>query len=111
MPGPEQLLAIRIWLTTNHAAFRKAAAAAKGMGKLQGSTLTRPPKGFDVAHPAIDLLKMKQWFFWEQLDQKIAASPKIVGELVKRFRAVAPVVKMLNSVAPKRADARAAIDF
>ena len=111
MPGPEQLLAIRNWLATNHATFRKAVAAAKGMGKLQGSTLTRPPKGFDAAHPAIDLLKMKQWVFWEQIDLKIAASPKVVGELVKRFRAVAPVVKMLNSAAPKRVAVRAAIDF
>jgi uncharacterized protein (TIGR02453 family) len=111
MPGPEQLLAIRTWLADNHKAFRKAAAAAKGMGKLQGSTLTRPPKGFDASHPAIDLIKMKQWVFWDQLDQKIAATPKIVGELVKRFRAVAPVVKMLNSAAPKRTAARAVVDF
>jgi uncharacterized protein (TIGR02453 family) len=110
MPGPEQLLAIRTWLADNHKAFRKAATAAKGMGKLQGSTLTRPPKGFCAEHPAIDLIKMKQWVFWDQLDQKVASTPKIVGELVKRFRAVAPVVKMLNSAAPKRA-ARAMADF
>jgi uncharacterized protein (TIGR02453 family) len=102
-PGPEQLLAIRTWLAENHAAFRKTVRTVeKTMGKMQGESLTRPPKGFDAAHPSIDLIKHKQWVFFAQLDSKLAASPKIVGELVKRFRAAAPAVKMLNVAVARR---------
>lgn len=98
MPGPEELLAIRRWLTGHHAAFRKAALGPeKHMGKLQGDSLTRSPKGFDPAHPAADLVRMKSWLYWTELDLKLAESPKLLGEVLKRFRAVAPVVAMLNA--------------
>jgi uncharacterized protein (DUF2461 family) len=68
----------------------------KGMGKLQGSTLTRVPKGFDAGHPAADLIKMKQWYWWVELDGSLATSPKLKAEIVKRFRAVAPMIEFLN---------------
>jgi uncharacterized protein (TIGR02453 family) len=97
MPGPEQLLAIRTWLAENHGEFLKAVRKVeRTMGKLQGSSLQRPPKGFAADHPAIDLLKQKQWVFWASLDLKIAESPKVADELIKRFRAMAPVIAILN---------------
>jgi hypothetical protein len=40
---------------------------------------------------------MKQWMFWVELDVKTATSPKLPSEIVKRFRAVAPVVRLLNA--------------
>jgi uncharacterized protein (TIGR02453 family) len=97
-PGPDELRAVRTFLAANHEKFR---AAVKGpeklMGKLTGSSVTRMPKGFDADSPAADLLKMKQWLFWQELDVKVATSPKLLSELAKRFRAAAPVVEMLNS--------------
>ena len=104
MPGPEELRAIRTWLAEHHAEFRKAAQGPrKLMGGLQGESLQRVPKGFDSAHPAADLIKMKQWLYWVELDPKLAASPKLLPEIVKRFRVMAPVVDMLNTpLAAKR---------
>jgi uncharacterized protein (TIGR02453 family) len=98
MPGPAELFAIRSWLTENHEAFRKAARGPeKLMGKLHGDSLTRSPKGFDPGHPASDLIRGKGWLYWVELDAKLAESPKILGEVVKRFRVAAPVVEMLNA--------------
>jgi uncharacterized protein (TIGR02453 family) len=97
MPGPPELLAIRTWLAEHHAVFAKAARGPeKLMGKLQGSTLQRVPKGFAAEHPAADLLKMKQWLYFTTLDASVATSPKLVGEITKRFRAMAPVLELLN---------------
>jgi uncharacterized protein (TIGR02453 family) len=97
MPGPEQLLAIRTWLSENHAEFVKAAKAIqKVTGKLQGETLQRVPKGFDPSHPAADLIKMKQWYWWTELDPALATTPKLLPEVIKRFRALAEVVAMMN---------------
>lgn len=99
MPGKEELLAVRTWLAEHHEEFRKAAAAVpkKLMGTLQGSSVTRMPRGFSADHPAEDLIRMKQWLFWADLDPKLAATKKLLPEIVKRFRAVNPVIRMLNA--------------
>ena len=98
MPGPEELLAVRTYLSENHTAFLKAAKAPeKLLGKLHGDAVKRMPKGFDPESPAADLVKQKQWLYWVELDPKIATTPKLVTEIVKRFRAAAPVVAMLNA--------------
>jgi len=59
--------------------------------------VTRVPKGFASEHPAEDLLRMKQWLYWVELDVKLATTPRLLPELVKRFRAAAPVIEMLNA--------------
>ncbi|MEP7352378.1 MAG: DUF2461 family protein, partial [Acidobacteriota bacterium] len=102
------LRAIRTWLAEHYQEFQKATRAPeKLMGKLQGESATRMPKGFDPSHPAADLLKQKQWMFWIELDLKLATSPKLLGEIIKRFRSAQPVVEMLNSaVQAKTADRR-----
>ena len=96
-PQPEQLIAVRTWLAKHHVEFLKAAKGPeKLMGKLQGSTLQRVPKGFAPDHPAADLLKMKQWLYWKELDAKIVTTPKLFAELVKRFRVMLPVLELMN---------------
>jgi uncharacterized protein (TIGR02453 family) len=98
MPGPKELLAIRNWLAEHHGEFRKTAdGPRKLMGALHGESLQRIPKGFDAAHPAADLLKMKQWLYYTTLDVKLATSPKLLGEIAKRFRVMMPVIEMLNA--------------
>jgi uncharacterized protein (TIGR02453 family) len=92
-PGPEELLKIRRFLAENHKLVRRT---NKLMGTLQGTTLQRVPKGFDPEHPAVDLIKMKQWYWWMELDPKLATSPKLKSEIVKRFRAMAAMVELLN---------------
>jgi uncharacterized protein (TIGR02453 family) len=98
MPGREELLAMRTWIAENHAEFRKASRRPeKLMGKLHGDSLTRSPKGFDPEHPAADLIRLKSWLYWVELDAALAESPKLLGEVMKRLRAAAPVVEMLNA--------------
>jgi uncharacterized protein (TIGR02453 family) len=96
-PPPEQLLAVRTWLVENHAKFRKASRnPEKLMGKLHGEGLQRIPKGFPPDHPAADLIKMKRWVFFASLEPEFVTSPKLVAELMKRFRAMLPVLELLN---------------
>jgi len=110
-PSPEHLLALRTWLAENHEAFRKGVRGPeKLMGKLQGESLRRVPKGFAADHPASDLIKMKRWLFHQTLAPELATSPKLLGELVKRFKAILPVLEMLNQplerVRPRAVEAR-----
>jgi len=110
MPGKDELRAVRTWLAENHKEFRATARRPqKLIGKLTGSAVTRMPKGFAADHPAEDLIRMKQWLYWVELDVKLATSPRLLPELVKRFRAAAPMIAMLNAPlqvnAPKSARA------
>jgi uncharacterized protein (TIGR02453 family) len=102
-PGPDELRAARTFLDSNHEAFRKAVKAPeKLLGKLTGESVSRMPKGFDPESPAAYLLKMKQWLFWQEMDVKLATSPTLKTEIVKRFRAATPVLDMLNTGLKKR---------
>ena len=96
-PGPEHLRKVRDFLAENYELFRATAAPLKKlMGRVQGTTLQRAPKGFDPEHPAVDLIKMKQWYWWVELDPKLATSPKLKSEIAKRFRAMRTMVELLN---------------
>jgi uncharacterized protein (TIGR02453 family) len=96
-PGPDELHQERLWLMENYASFRKATSKMeKLMGKLQGQALKRTPKGFEPSHPADDLVRMKSWVFWVELEPELAETPQMQKELIQRFRAAAPVVEMLN---------------
>jgi uncharacterized protein (TIGR02453 family) len=97
-PGKEELLGVRTWIQQNHERFRKASRAPeKLVGKFRGEPLTRTPKGFDSTHPADDLVRMKSWVYWMELKPELAETPKLLPELIQRFRAAAPVVEMLNT--------------
>lgn len=96
-PSPEQMLAIRTWLAENHVAFRKIAKAPeKLMNPLHGESLQRIPKGFAADHPAADLIKMKQWVYYVTLEPELATTPKLVVEVIKRFKVMLPVLEELN---------------
>ncbi len=113
-PSPEQMFAIRTWLAGNHAAFRKIAKKPeKMMGELHGDSLQRIPKGFPADHPAADLIKMKRWLYYTTLDPELATTPKLVAEVVKRFKTMLPVLEELSKpVAKSRARAAAMLaDF
>ena len=70
--------------------------ARKLAGALQGDALTRSPKGFDPEHPAANFIKMKDWILDVTLDPRLATSPKLQGEIVARFKAMAPLLHYLN---------------
>lgn len=100
MPGPEQLLAVRNLLAEQHSEFTKltgARAFRTLLGELQGEQLTRVPKGFSADHPAADLLRRKQWYWYVRLEAELATSPKLFVEIRKRVAAVLPAVAWLNA--------------
>ena len=78
MPEKDQLAAIRHWLLDHHAEFRKVlqkAAVRKTFGEFEGNALTRPPKGFPCEHPAMDLIRCRQWGLSTSLPAATALKP------------------------------------
>ena len=100
MPPPETLLAVRTHLAANHSDFRRianATAIKRLFGEMQGEHLSRVPKGFCAEDPAADLLRFKQYLLFTTLDSGLVTTPKLLSELEKHFRAMAPFLEFLNA--------------
>ncbi len=100
MPLPDQLLAIRRYLQQHHAELRAILAdkkLRKQLPHLDSNPLTRMPKGFPPDDPAAELLLCRQWALSAKLPGDLATSPRLVPEIVKRFRAATPMVTLLNT--------------
>lgn len=100
MPEKEQLSAIRHWLLDNHVTFRKLlqkSAVRKTFSEFEGNALTRPPKGFPPDHPALDLIRCRQWGLATTLPAKTALDRKLAEVIIRHFKIAAPVVDALNT--------------
>jgi uncharacterized protein (TIGR02453 family) len=99
MPPPENLLAVRGYIADHHEEFRRIVAARdikRLYGQMTGDVAARAPKGFPADHPAMDLIRMKQYLLFRTLDPAIATTPKLYKELETRFEAMAPFIEFLN---------------
>lgn len=100
MPGPEQLRCVRRHICEHHERLRRLIenpGLKRLMGELWGESLKRTPKGFAAGHPAEEWIRRRNWVFYDtRLDPAIAATPRLLPEIVKRFRAMAPFIDFLN---------------
>lgn len=109
MPERDELAAIRNLLAERHAEFReliRSKTLRKLMGELQGEQLSRIPKGFNKDHPAEDLLRRRQWHMEAVLPPMLVTDPRVIAEIMIRFRAIAPVIEFLNQPFVKRSAPR-----
>lgn len=110
MPGPDELLRLRRHISEHFEEFSKLAgdkAVTKLMGELQGNSLARPPKGFAADDPAIEWIKKKAWHYYKtDLDLGLALTPKLLPEIVKRLKAVTPMIKFFNRGLASRDNSR-----
>ncbi len=98
-PEPDTMLTVRTHIAEHHEELSGLLADRKVrrlLGKLQGAELTRAPKGFDPTHPAIKLIKMKDWILDTNLDASLSTTPQLYREIADRFRAMAPLIEFLN---------------
>ena len=105
MPQPADLLAIRNYIAEHHEEFRQilgARAVRRLFGEMVGESLTRVPKGFAADHPAVDLLRRKQFLLFKNLEGALATTPKLHREVASRFEAITPFLEFLNRPIPKQ---------
>jgi uncharacterized protein (TIGR02453 family) len=98
-PSPETMYLVRSHIAENHPEMRRILANKKSRklaGDLQGEELSRAPKGFDTGHPALDLIKKKDWILDTTVDPSLAITPKLYKEVLDRFRVIAPLIEFLN---------------
>jgi uncharacterized protein (TIGR02453 family) len=98
MPPADQVLALRKFLLENHDRYTKLAKDKKlrKLEEFEGESLQRDPKGFPKDHPASPLIRRKQWGWHQTWKPDLAATPKLLPELVASFKIMAPAVMFLN---------------
>jgi len=79
-----------------------APAFTRAVGELTGDRLTRVPLGYPKDHPASHYLQFKQFLGSCEYDVSLATSRRFYPELLKVFRAVAPLVQFLNGAIEPR---------
>ena len=98
-PEPSTMLQIRTHIAASHQELRKILGDKKTrklFRDLHGSELSRAPKGFDPAHPALDLIKKKDWYLDGSVDTAHVTTPLLLREIAERFRAMVPLIEYLN---------------
>ena len=99
MPDASELLKIRKAITLNTKEFLKiveSKAFRTRFDDLDGDRLSRPPKGFDAEHPAIEYLKLKSFTVSEAFTAKDAVSKEYPKMLAESFKAAYPLVTFLR---------------
>jgi len=100
IPSP-LLPRVRQHIAADPGRLRKILAAKAlhdGFGALHGDQLKRIPQGFPADHPAADLLRYKGYFVFASLAGKLATGADLHPELLRRFKAMLPLIRYLNEV-------------
>jgi uncharacterized protein (TIGR02453 family) len=99
MPDPLTLRALRQHIADNWEDLRAITNQRnfkKMLGNLQGESLVRPPSGFQADHPAIDVLRQKQFYVAQTETAELAEGPDLFPRLLALFSAMMPLVRFLN---------------
>jgi uncharacterized protein (TIGR02453 family) len=105
MPSSPDLQATREHIATTHPRLHRivtTAAFRKAVDRLDGERLTRVPRGYDRDHPAADYLQYKQFLAGCEHPAEFATSDAFYPELIRTFKAVAPLVRFLNGPMQQR---------
>jgi uncharacterized protein (TIGR02453 family) len=101
MPEPENLKKIRTEIDYNFEEFNNILTAEsfknifpKGIDR-ETSTV-RPPKGYDEANPAIELIKLKSFTASSKIDSKEILKPNFPNLILDGFKAMQPYIAFLN---------------
>ncbi len=92
-PPTEILKKIRQEIDYNSAALKKIIHSKefiKYFGKISGSRLARPPKGYEADNPNIELLKFKQLYVERNFDDDLVLSKQLIPEILKSYKAALP---------------------
>jgi uncharacterized protein (TIGR02453 family) len=89
---------IRGAIASDPAGWKQAAHGPAFLARfnLEGDSLTRPPKGFDPAHPMIDDLKRKDFTAGTRLSDEQVTASSFIAEFAGMCKTASPFVRFLT---------------
>ncbi|MCF8428243.1 MAG: DUF2461 domain-containing protein [Bacteroidia bacterium] len=100
-PNAEDLKTIRMDMDYNHEDWfklLKTKSIKTNFGELQGNKVETTPRGFDKAHPAIDLIRHKQFILRRDFTDKEVLAPNFMLEINTLFKSLRPFLDYTSEV-------------
>ena len=100
MPTTSELQAIREHVAATHPQLHRIVTSPsfrKVAGQLSGDRSSRVPRGYDKTHPAANYLQHKQFLAFREFEAEFAIEERFYPELLRTFKAIAPLVRFLNT--------------
>lgn len=100
-PNAEDLKRIRIDISSDHSAWKKLLANRRlksTYGNIVGALVPTAPKGFSKDHPAIELLRLKQFIFKRSFTDEEVTSVDFVRNVNESFRNIRPFFDHMSEV-------------
>ena len=100
-PEPQDLKRIREEFAFDEKPIRKITSSktfVKYFGALNGEELKTVPSGFDRDHPAIDLIRKKQYIIGRNFTDKEVVDKSFLKEVVLSFEAMRPFFDYMSEV-------------
>lgn len=100
-PNAEDLMRTRLDIKTNYADWRKllnTKSIRTTFGTMQGEQVKTAPRGFDKDHPAIDLLRYKQYWFERSFSDQEVLDPGFCNTVLKTYKAIRPFFDYMSEV-------------
>ena len=100
-PNPDDLMRIRKEFEIDDSEIREIISAPKFtklFGTLQGEEVKTAPRGFDKNHPAIDLIKKKQFYVMRSFTDAEVIAPQFINEVITTFIALRPFFDYMSDV-------------
>jgi uncharacterized protein (TIGR02453 family) len=99
MPDKEYLAKIRQEVDYNPEELKKIVKAPdfkKYFGSIQGEKFSRPPKGYDITHPNIELLKLKSFIVIHRFTDEKVTSENFITNIIPMYQTIQPFIRYLN---------------
>ena len=98
-PAPENLAKIRQEIDYNGEELKKiinSKSFRDVYGEMKGDKLKRPPKGYDLEHDDIELIKFKDYLAYTNLLDKEVKSKKYLSQVISYLKILKPLNDFLN---------------
>jgi uncharacterized protein (TIGR02453 family) len=100
-PNPEDLRRIRLDIAANYRQWNKLLKSkwiARNFGELSGEKLNTKPNGYSIDHPAIELLRYKQFIFRHDFSDQQVLSTDFIYEVSRIYKSVRPFFDYMSEV-------------
>jgi uncharacterized protein (TIGR02453 family) len=100
-PNAEDLKRVRIDIIHNYKDWNillNKKSLLTTFGKMQGEKVKTTPKGFEKGHPAIDLLRYKQYWFECNFTDKEVLAKDFVTNVNKKFKSIRPFFDYMSEI-------------
>jgi uncharacterized protein (TIGR02453 family) len=100
-PNPEDLKRVREDIQYNYKDWNKLLRSKSiigNFGEMTGEQVKTAPKGFSKEHPAIDLLRYKQYWFEHDFTDQEVLGPDFLNQVNKGFKAIRPFFDYMSEV-------------